>query len=54
MGAERWRYDRPGGARRTKYPIDALQGVLMGHNHLVGEMDVGQSIYETQGMEMIG
>ena len=39
-GGEKWRYDRPPdarGARRAKYPIDALTGVIMGHSVAVAE-----------------
>jgi hypothetical protein len=35
LGGEKWKYDRPAdarGSRRSKYPIDALTGVLMGHS----------------------
>jgi len=41
IGGEKWRFDRPPdakGGRRTKYPIDALTGLLMGHSVAVGEM----------------
>ena len=40
IGGEKWRFDRPPdakGARRSKYPIDALTGVLMGHSVAVSE-----------------
>jgi phage terminase large subunit-like protein len=40
IGGEKWRFDRPPdakGARRSKYPIDALTGVLMGHSLAVTE-----------------
>lgn len=35
LGGEKWRYDRPvdaKGDRRKNYPIDALSGLLFGHN----------------------
>lgn len=35
LGGDRWRYARPAnaqGERRKRYPIDALQGLLVGHN----------------------
>jgi transposase len=38
LGGEKWRFDRPPdakGGRRKKFPIDALSGVLMGHNYAV-------------------
>jgi hypothetical protein len=41
LGGERWRYDRPPdaqGGKRAKYPIDALTGVLLGHNIAVAEL----------------
>lgn len=42
LGGERAKYDRPAdakGERRSRYPIDALTGVLMGHSFAVGRMD---------------
>lgn len=38
LGDAKWKFDRPAeakGERRKNYPIDALTGVLMGHNWLV-------------------
>lgn len=43
LGDARWKFDRPAeakGERRKDYPIDALTGVLMGHNVAVDEADV--------------
>lgn len=40
LGDAKWKFDRPAdakGDRRRKYPIDALTGVLMGHNIAVDE-----------------
>lgn len=40
LGGEKYRYDRPAdakGARRKKFPIDALTGVLMGNSMAVAE-----------------
>ena len=42
LGGEKWRYDRPPdprGARRAKYPIDALTGLVMGHSVAVAERE---------------
>jgi phage terminase large subunit-like protein len=41
LGGEKWRYDRPSdakGSKRAKYPIDALTGILIGHNIAVEEL----------------
>jgi phage terminase large subunit-like protein len=40
LGDSKWKYDRPPDAKgenRRNYPIDALTGVLMGHNVAVDE-----------------
>jgi phage terminase large subunit-like protein len=37
-GAEEYRFDRPRDARTSKYPIDLLTGLLMGHNMAVEEV----------------
>jgi hypothetical protein len=40
VGDAKWKFDRPAdakGDRRKNYPIDALTGVLMGHNIAVEE-----------------
>jgi hypothetical protein len=40
LGDAKWKFDRPAdakGDRRKNYPIDALTGVLMGHNIAVEE-----------------
>lgn len=40
LGGEKWKYDRPPeakGERRSKYPIDAFTGLLMGHSVAVDE-----------------
>lgn len=42
LGGEKFRYDRPAdakGARRKKFPIDALTGLLMGNSMAVAEHD---------------
>lgn len=54
LGGEKWRFDRPAdaqGAKRAKYPIDALTGLLMGHSVAVAEMDGASSefIFEVFG-----
>jgi phage terminase large subunit-like protein len=41
IGDAKWKFDRPAdakGDRRKNYPIDALTGVLMGHNVAVDEL----------------
>ena len=41
LGGEKWKYDRPSdakGAKRAKYPIDALTGALMAHSVAVAEL----------------
>jgi phage terminase large subunit-like protein len=37
-GVEEYRFDRPRDARTSKYPIDLLTGLLMGHNVAVDEV----------------
>jgi len=42
LGAEKYRFDRPSGAqgaKRKRYPIDALTGLLIGHSVAVTELD---------------
>lgn len=44
IGDAKWKFDRPKdaqGDRRKNYPIDALTGVLMGHNVAVDEFGDG-------------
>jgi hypothetical protein len=48
-GVEEYRFDRPRDARTSKYPIDLLTGLLMGHNVAVSEFAEGRSVYETRG-----
>lgn len=51
LGDAKWRYDRPAdakGDRRKNYPIDALTGLLMGHNVAVDE--TRESVYEDRGL----
>ncbi len=44
VGAEQFKYDRPsdakGGERRSRFPIDLLTGVTMGHNYAVQQKGV--------------
>jgi phage terminase large subunit-like protein len=45
LGDAKWKYDRPAdakGERRKNYPIDALTGVLMGHNVAVDEAPISR------------
>lgn len=48
-GVEEYRFDRPRDARTSKYPIDLLTGLLMGHNVAVSELGDGRSVYESRG-----
>lgn len=45
LGDAKWKYDRPPDAKgenRRSYPIDALTGLLMGHNVAVDEADIAE------------
>jgi len=58
VGPEKWRYDRPAdakGARRRKYPIDALSGLLMGNSYAVSAHEDGDpNPYAHHGVRTIG
>jgi phage terminase large subunit-like protein len=53
IGDAKWKYDRPPdaqGQNRKNYPIDALTGVLMGHNIAVNEAGQGNEfVFEVLG-----
>lgn len=48
VGPEEYRFDRPRDARTSKYPIDLLTGLLMGHNVAVD--DEAHSVYDDRGV----
>jgi phage terminase large subunit-like protein len=53
LGDAKWKFDRPADAKgdnRRNYPIDALTGVLMGHNVAVDEASEGAGfVFEVMG-----